>query len=272
MHTSDSTCWLKAHFHVVFEAEFPTPLMLVLRPRSDYRQWVAEDRFIVSPDVPITEYMDSHGNRCQRLTVPAGYSDIRGETVARVLQSLPVDPSAGFVDIPRLPDSVISYLLPSRYCESDRLAGLAWEIVGDAAPGYPQVNRICDWVRSNIAYRPGNSNILITAMEVRQRGEGVCRDLAHLGVALCRALSIPARFVSGYLDALEPMDLHAWFEAYVGDDWYAFDATQKQPRGRRLVVALGRDAADVPIFNQFGPLLIPQRLTFSVERLDGPST
>jgi transglutaminase-like putative cysteine protease len=172
---------------------------------------------------------------------------------------------AGFVSIQALPNSILSYLLPSRYCESDRLAGLAWEVVGDASPGYEQVARISQWVGANIPYRPGSSNVPISAAEVRQRGEGVCRDLAHLAIALCRALSIPARLVSGYLAGLEPMDLHAWFEAWVGDDWHTFDPTRREAGDLRVVVAVGRDAADVPLFNQFGPQLIPETINVSVD-------
>jgi transglutaminase-like putative cysteine protease len=151
-----------------------------------------------------------------------------------------------------LPNEVLTYLLPSRYCESDRFGDLAREITFDALPGYDQVKKINDWVRDSIQYLPGSSEFPLSAVEVHQLGHGVCRDLAQLAITLCRSISIPARLVVGYLHNLQPMDLHAWFEAYVGDQWYTFDPTQFDFRGGRVIIALGRDAADVAIFHQFG--------------------
>jgi len=121
--------------------------------------------------------------------------------------------------------------------------------------GYNQVRAITLWLRETIRFEPDNSDALLSAVEVNARQSGVCRDFAHLGIALCRSLSIPARMVVGYLHDLEPMDLHAWFEAYIGDRWYSFDATQAQARGGYVAVGYGRDAADVAIYNQFGPAL-----------------
>lgn len=115
------------------------------------------------------------------------------------------------------------FLLPSRYCESDRFGDLATEIVADALPGYDQVSKIVAWVQRSIQYIPGSSDAPISALEIHQRGHGVCKDLAHLAMALCRSISIPARLAVGYLHQLEPMDMHAWFEAYVGGQWYTFD-------------------------------------------------
>ncbi|MCP1727117.1 transglutaminase-like putative cysteine protease [Natronospira proteinivora] len=263
------TVRLEARFDMRFQVEQATPMLMVLRPRIDVRQWIMKDHFFIHPDVPVSEYVDDHGNRCQRLTLPPGPCQLSGSLEASVAAEMPVDRSAGFVPIQALPDEVIHYLLPSRYCESDRLGELAREIVSDSEPGYAQVERICQWLSRQVAYRPGSSNTLVTAREVLDRGEGVCRDLAHLGVALCRALSIPARFVSGYLQDLDPMDLHAWFEAWLDNGWQGFDPTQAGRKGGRIILAVGRDGADVPIYNQFGPLLIPQVLVFSVKRLDG---
>jgi transglutaminase-like putative cysteine protease len=161
-------------------------------------------------------------------------------------------PGAYFVEVQNLPDAVLSYLLPSRYCESDRFGDLARAITERMQPGYDQVRAICDWTRANVAYRPGSSILPLSAVEVAERHEGVCRDLAHLGVAMCRSISIPARLVVGFLHGLEPMDLHAWFEAYVGGRWYIFDPTQYRPAGGRVAVAYGRDAADVAIYHLFG--------------------
>jgi transglutaminase-like putative cysteine protease len=152
-----------------------------------------------------------------------------------------------------LPPDVLHFLLPSRYCQSDQLTKLAQQIVGEAAPGYDQIEAIRAWIQQNIRYQYGVSSSSTTALETLEQRAGVCRDFVHLGMALCRSLDIPARMVVGYLYQLEPMDLHAWFEAFVGGRWYAFDATQAKPAGGRIAVAYGRDAADVAFATQFGP-------------------
>ncbi|MDZ7803240.1 MAG: transglutaminase family protein [Thiohalophilus sp.] len=124
------------------------------------------------------------------------------------------------------PDNVLMYLLPSRYGESDRFGNMAREIVDRFPLGYDQVDQITRWLRQSIRYAPGTSAFPLSAVEVNLQGEGVCRDLSHLGITLCRSLSIPARLVVGYLYGLEPMDMHAWFEAYVDNHWYTFDPTE----------------------------------------------
>ena len=167
-----------------------------------------------------------------------------------------------------MPHQVLTYLLPSRYCESDRFGDLAREIAGDAQLGYGQVERITDWVQSSFKYNPGSSVFPLSAIEVNLQGEGVCRDLAHLTIALCRAISIPARMVVGYLHGLQPMDLHAWLEAYVGGRWFTFDPTENAHRGGRAAIAVGRDASDVSIYHQFGPPAIFTDISVSVESLD----
>ena len=144
---------------------------------------------------------------------------------------------------------------------------MASEITAGQRPGYDQVAAIVRWLRDTIRYRPGSSDVAVSAAEVNSRQVGVCRDLAHLGIALCRSLSIPARMVVGYLHRLDPMDLHAWFEAYVGGRWYIFDATQAELKGGYVAVGYGRDAADVAVFNQFGPAVYPTAQTVCVERI-----
>jgi len=149
----------------------------------------------------------------------------------------------------------LQYLLPSRYCPSDKLESRAREIAAGVSPGYGQVEAIRAWIRERIEYRYGSSDASTDAAATLDSGAGVCRDFAHVGIALTRAMRIPARMVVGYLLGLDPMDLHAWFEAYVGDRWYTFDATQDEPRGGRVVLAYGRDAADVAFISNYGPLV-----------------
>jgi len=177
-----------------------------------------------------------------------------------------------FVDVQNLPESVLMYLLPSRYCESDQFSQMASAITEGQLFGYDQVAAIEQWLREAIRYEPHNSDVQVSAVEINARQWGVCRDFAHLGIALCRSLSIPARMVVGYLHELQPMDLHAWFEAYVGGRWYAFDATQCRKRNGYVTIGYGRDAADVAIYNQFGPALFPVTQRVCVEQISHPES
>jgi transglutaminase-like putative cysteine protease len=245
----------------------PVPFWLMLRPRSGAQQWIAREEYRLEPSVPVFEFTDDFGNLCQRLVAPTGTFIVH--TNAEVVTSDYVDQAYGapFIEIQNLPDAVLSYLLPSRYCESDRFNKMATEITTGRQLGYDQVAAIVDWLRNNISYTPGSSNVPVSAVEVNARQVGVCRDLAHLGIALCRSLSIPARMVVGYLHGLQPMDMHAWFEAYVGGRWYTFDATQAELKGGYVAVGYGRDAVDVAVYNQFGPAVYLTSQVVSVERM-----
>lgn len=260
--------WLRTGCEITFDVSIPTPFILMLRPRSGSHQWVARESYTLKPSVPVVEYTDNYGNLCQRLIAPVGEFSIR--TSADILIDDGIDTALGapFDEVQTLPDSVLTYLLPTRYCESDRFIELGQQIVAGVLPGYDQVAAIESWIRDNIHFNPNSIHFQLSAVEVNQQREGVCRELAHLGIALCRGLCIPARMVVGYLHELQPMDFHAWFEAYVGGRWYTFDATQPEPRGGRVTVAYGRDAADVAIFNQFGPALFPREMAVKVEMLD----
>lgn len=243
--------WIKAGCKLDFFMETCTPLVLMLRPRSTADQWVGRESYTLKPHVPVTEFSDIYGNLCQRLLAPVGNFSITTSAEVMTVDNAVTAPGAPLVEIQKLPEQVLVYLLPSRYCESDRFGELAWGLVAEVQPGYDQVAAIDSWIRKTIRYTPGSSNVPISASEVNVRGEGVCRDLAHLGIALCRSICIPARLVVGYLFGLQPMDLHAWFEAYVGGRWYVFDPTQNALCNGRIAIAYGRDAADVSIFHQF---------------------
>ncbi|NJO79566.1 MAG: transglutaminase family protein [Cyanobacteria bacterium RM1_2_2] len=252
---------LEAGCQISFEAEAPTPVILMLRPRSGDGQWVIREEYLLDPSVPVTEYTDSYGNLCQRLVVAPGAFQIKTSAMVETADCIDTRPGAVYLPAENLPESVLQFLLPSRYCPADQMGNLALEIVGDCAPGYDQVEAIRSWIQTHIKYAYGTSNASTWALETVEKRTGVCRDFAHLGIALCRSLNIPARMVVGYLYQLDPMDLHAWFEAFVsiGDSlsegrWYTFDATQEAPRGNRVTVAYGRDAADVAIATQFGPM------------------
>jgi transglutaminase-like putative cysteine protease len=260
--------WLRTGCEISFEVSIPTPFILMLRPRSGVNQWVARELYSLKPSVPVIEYTDNYGNLCQRLVAPVGEFSIRTSADILTNDEIDVCPGAPFQEVQDLPDSVLTYLLPTRYCESDRFIDLSRQIVGDVAPGYDQVNAIVSWIREYIHFNSDSTHFQLSAVEVNQQQEGVCRELAHLGIALCRALCIPARMVVGYLHGLKPMDFHAWFEAYVGGRWYTFDPTQAEPKGGRVNIAYGRDAADVAVFTQFGPALYPLSMQVQVEVLD----
>ncbi len=247
--------FLRTECTIEFEDAGPTPLILMLRPRSGVSQWVVHESYLMEPGVPVMEYTDSYGNLCQRLVAPDGHFRVEVSAEVQTADTIDVAYEAPFVPIPELPDDVLPFLLPSRYCESDQpiIAETAGEITLDAAPGYPQVEAIRAWIHTHVTYQYGSSNPSTSAVQTLAQREGVCRDFTHLGMALCRSMSLPARMVVGYLFQLDPMDLHAWFEAFVGGRWYTFDATQNMPRGGRIAVAYGRDAADVALATQFGP-------------------
>ena len=267
----DGEVWLNASCTLSFDVSVTTPMVFMLRPRSSPSQWVAAEEYELSPSIPVLEFTDGFGNLCQRLVAPVGYFQVHTAVTVRVTLQ-PVDPSvAGFVEVSSLPNDTLGFLLPSRYCESDRFGEMATQIVAGHEPGYAQVAAVTDWVRSNITNTPLSSTYPVSAVEINKRGEGVCRDLAHIGIALCRAICIPARLVVGYLLGLEPMDTHAWFEAFIGGRWHTFDPTQPGTGGKRIALARGRDAADVALYNQYGPLLLPEDMSVTVSQLERPA-
>ena len=264
--------WLRASCNLIFDITVATPFILMLRPRSGAQQWIAREEYRLVPSVPVFEYTDNYGNLCQRLVAPAGNFEVH--TIADVMTSDNVDqaPGAPFVEIQNLPDAVLSYLLPSRYCESEQFHEMTTSITSGALLGYDQVTAIETWLRNSISNVPGCSDVPVSAVDVNLRQSGVCRDLAHLGIAMCRSISIPARLVVGYLYGLEPMDLHAWFEAYVDQRWYTFDATQATSKGGYVTIGYGRDAADVAVYNQFGPPAFPTFQSVKVELIENSDT
>ncbi len=258
------TVRLKARCDMTLEAPAPCPTVGMLRPRSGQAQWLSAESYRFTPHVHPTEYVDAYGNLCQRFVVPQGSMRVQVEAIVEVEASIAVDPSALFTPVEEVPDDALQFLLQSRYCPSDKMGDQASGIVAGFEPGYAQVEAIRDWIHRNIRYEYGVSNACTDALDTLGLGAGVCRDYAHVGISFCRSLRIPARMVVGYLYQLDPMDLHAWFEAFVGGRWYTFDATQDTPRGGRIVVAYGRDAADVAFISNYGDLQTTA-MTVSVE-------
>jgi transglutaminase-like putative cysteine protease len=245
---------LKASCEMTLRAPGPTPLIAMLRPRSGEAQWILSERYEFDPFTRAVEYSDGFGNLCQRLVAPANGFRIRTEAIVEVEDAIAVHPGGPLTPWGNLPVDALQYLLPSRYCPSDTLEKFAQEVVAGKAPGYDQADAVRAWIHAHIAYKYGVSTGSTSAADTLRDQAGVCRDFSHIGLALCRALRIPARMVVGYLHRLDPMDLHAWFEAFIDGRWYTFDATQTEPRGGRIAIAYGRDAADVALITQLGPL------------------
>jgi transglutaminase-like putative cysteine protease len=224
----------------------------VLAARNPH-QHVTEERLIVTPELVTTRTPVEHsGHDLVLVVAEPGPLWLRYDATIELSAFVPaVAPTveARFADLP--PD-VLEYLHPSRYCQSDLFARLAAKAFGDVPPGFARVTGICNWVYDHLEYVPGSTDASTTAVDVLVGGAGVCRDYAHLSISLCRALGIPARYVSGYAIDLDPPDFHGFFEAYLGDAWYLFDATRKAPIDGLVRIALGRDAADVAFASLVG--------------------
>jgi transglutaminase-like putative cysteine protease len=259
---------LVAHNDLRIRCEQDCPVVAMLRPHAGGQQWVVAERYDLTPWVPAREYIDTYGNLCQRFVVPQGEFSLRVTSEVEVADLLAVDAHAPATPVEMLPDDALVYLLQSRYCPSECMEDEAREVVRGCAPGYAQADRICRWVHERLDYRYGVSDMSTDARQTLEHGAGVCRDFAHVGVTLCRALRIPARYVVGYLHGLDPMDMHAWYEAYVGGRWFTFDPTQAEPRAGRIVVGYGRDVADVAFLSHYGPLEVDQ-MQVRVDRI-GP--
>jgi transglutaminase-like putative cysteine protease len=230
--------------------------------------------------LPTHDYYDLYRNRCQRLTLPIGPSALTYDAVVEISgEPDAVDTSAIQHPVEELPDDVIIFTLPSRYCLSDALSNTAWELFGGAAMGWGRVQAVCDWINANITYGLKSTG-LTTAVDVYEARGGICRDFAHLGVTFCRALNIPARYVFGYMPDIgipppyPAMDFHAWFEVYLGGRWWTFDARFNTPRIGRIPIGRGRDAVDVAMVTTYGAANFRQMTVWSDvvtnETEDGP--
>ncbi len=254
-------------------AEVATPVIFQIRPSAGPVTRVVSESWTVHPFITLLDYEDIYANPCVRTVLPAGRTTLR--YAASVI--VPGAPEPRDVDAQEtapadLPDSVLLYTLPSRYCLPDLLADEAWSRFGSVAPGCGRVLAICAYVHEHLSFRYGSTTALSTATDVNAGGLGVCRDFAHLAISFCRALNIPARYVFGYLPAIgvpadpAPMDFAAWMEVWLGDRWWTFDPRNNMRRAGRVVIGRGRDAADVAMVTSFGgPLL--EEMTVHAERV-----
>jgi transglutaminase-like putative cysteine protease len=252
---------IRVGYELLYDFPQPTPILLALSIHyTRVSDVVRPDHMIVTPSVPVRAYRDSFGNWCTRLLAPAGRTRITADglvndtglpdVVARNAQQFPVQD---------LPEEALVFLLGSRYCETELLLETAWKLFSAIPTGWQRVQAICDFVHNHIVFGYEHARATRTAFEAYNERMGVCRDYAHLAVTLCRCMNIPARYCMGYLGdiGMPPpygvMDFAAWFEVYLGGQWYTFDARNNTPRIGRVLIARGRDAADVAITTTFGP-------------------
>ncbi len=235
------------------------PAVFQIEPVDDQPVEIRDERWEFEPAQQTHSYRDLYGNRCRRMRVPAGRSVITYAATAIVPDAAEERDESAAEHAPEdLPDDVLTFTLPSRYCLPDVLGAEAWNRFGGVAPGYPRVQEICDYVHRHLTFAYGSSGSWTTAADVHQSGYGVCRDYTHLAISFCRALNIPARYVFGYIPEMDfeergvPMDFAAWMEVYLGDRWWTFDPRNNQPRKGRVLIGRGRDATDVAMATTFG--------------------
>jgi len=257
---------IRTGYDIVFEYPVPTPVLAMLYTHPSCEASVrGREVLVVEPQVRINDYTDTFGNRCARLMTKAGRMRFRSDGVVEA--SGEPDRQEGDAEqheIYELPDDALRFLLPSRYCEVDRMLDMAWQLFGNTPPGWARVQAVCDFVHQHIHFDYLQARSTRTAYDAYQERVGVCRDFTHLAVALCRCLNIPARYCTGYLGDIgvpasdDPMDFSAWFDAYLGGQWHTFDARNNTPRIGRILMARGRDAADVALLTSFGPSRLVQ--------------
>jgi transglutaminase-like putative cysteine protease len=252
---------IRVGFELVYQCPQPTPMIVQLNVHySRASDLVRPDHLLANPSVPLSGYRDSFGNWCTRLVAPAGALHLSTDALLR--DSGQTDVVAPWLEqraVQALPEETLLFLLGSRYCETDLLSTTAWQLFGNTKTGWARVQAVCDFVHQHITFGYEHSSPTKTAYQVFHEKKGVCRDYAHLAIAFCRCLNIPARYCTGYLGDIglpppyAPMDFAGWFEAYLGDGWYTFDPRNNAPRIGRVLIAHGRDAADVALSTTFGP-------------------
>ncbi len=263
---------IRIGYEIAHDCPRPTFMVLMLNVHySRVPDLVTPDHIVPSRPASLSGYRDAFGNWCTRIVLPVGETTLAADAIVRD-SGVPdaVAPSARETPVAELPDEVLVFLLGSRYCETDRLMGPAWALFGNHPPGWARVQAICDYVHDRITFGYAYARPTKTAFEAHEERQGVCRDIAHLAVTFCRCMNIPARYCTGYLGdigvprSMVPWISPRWFEAFLDGRWYTFDARNNVPRIGRVLIARGRDAADVAITTSFGP----NRLTRFVVRTD----
>jgi transglutaminase-like putative cysteine protease len=267
---------IRIGFEMVYDCPQPTPMIFNLNVHfTRVSDLVGRDDLVFDPPVRMAGYRDSFGNWCTRVVAPKGRMRISADAIVRdsgIADA--VVPQAQQIPVPELPEEALLFLLGSRYCETDRLSETAWGLFGGAPTGWGRVQAICDYVNRHITFGYEHARMTRSALEAFHDRTGVCRDFAHLAVAFCRCMNIPARYCTGYLGDIGmlppygPMDFAAWFEAFLDGRWYTFDPRNNIPRIGRVLIARGRDASDVAISSSFGPSTL---VSFKVRTDEVPS-
>jgi transglutaminase-like putative cysteine protease len=272
--TATGTRRVRIGCQFVYEAQVDTPAVFQVQPRDESPVSLARQEWSVSPTRLTRRYIDLYGNPCLRLVLPAGGSTLRYDALAVVPDATEdVDLDAPELAPDVLPDDVLLYTLPSRYCLPDVLADQAWARFGATPSGYRRVQAICEHVNDHLTFQYGSSSPLSTAADVFSSGYGVCRDFTHLAISLCRALNVPARYVFGYLPDMDvepdpaPMDFAAWMQVWLGDRWWTFDPRNNRARKGRIVIGVGRDASDVAMATSFGAPRLESMTVWADEKL-----
>ncbi|TWI37174.1 transglutaminase-like domain-containing protein [Paracoccus sulfuroxidans] len=247
-------------YRITLTSDAPLPMVTQMSALPERRMDLRHsDAVHTHPQVPMATHLDAFGNLCTRMTSPGGRFSMSCDAV--ISDSGLTDiaaPETQEDPVPDLPDEVLTFLLPSRYCESDLLGDLAWQNFGDVTPGWTRVQRIADWVHGHIAFDYQAASPTRTALGAYKDRKGVCRDYTHLAIAICRALNIPARYVNGYLGDIgvppdpAPMDFAAWMQVWLSGRWWNFDPRNNMPRTGRIITSIGRDACDVALITSFG--------------------
>jgi transglutaminase-like putative cysteine protease len=262
-------------FDIALALAQPTTILTMMDVHSEYRGGVVDETELqLSRPVPEARIVDRHGNVLRRLSADGGPLSLRLEGVFHSDgHEDAVDRTTHAAAVSELPPDALQFLLASRYCETDLLSDFAWTNFGAIPGGWAKVQAICDFVHERLAFSYAHARPTRTASEALTEGVGVCRDFTHLAVALCRCLNIPARYCNGYLGDIgvppdpSPMDFNAWFEAYLGGRWFTFDPRHNRPRIGRILIARGRDAADIPMITTFGSHALT-RFTVVTEEVD----
>ncbi|MDO5657343.1 MAG: transglutaminase family protein [Paracoccus sp. (in: a-proteobacteria)] len=248
-------------YDITIEADADLPMITQMSPRPERQlDMRGRENFRTEPAVPFATFVDRHGNYCRRMTAPAGtFRMTQDAIIADSGIPDPEDLDAAEMRIEALPDDVLYYLGGSRYCDTDLISPIAWDLFGNVAPGWRRVQHIVDWVHDHIAFNYGDADATRTAYDAYNQGKGVCRDFAHLAIAFCRSLNIPARYINGHLGDIgvppsdDPMDFAAWMQVYLSGRWWTFDPRNNARRIGRIVIGHGRDATDVAMISSFGP-------------------
>lgn len=244
---------IRLHSELTYSVSSQTTILLQVAAMKTGRQTISNELMTVNPSTPVDYLQESNlGNRPCRLVLQPGTTTIHYSATASLQPKQPANSGLRELDYTELPADILTYLNPSRYCESDKLGKFAADNFGYMNRGFERVSKISDWVFNNLAYVPGSTGPSTTACDVLLQRTGVCRDYAHVAIALCRALGIPARYVSGYAVHLNPPDFHGFFEAYLGGDWILFDSTHLAPVSGFVRIGAGRDAADVAFATLIG--------------------